>query len=202
MYEYTDKVILYLRKYFIEKFNAAKSMPDSELNILAYSKSLYDDIADETKRQLVRIGQAAYKKSGGTDELTEAWILGILDEYDPVTKYVFNHETERKKSRFAESIAAAPDARAESVKTALRLWSAMVTQYAISVTDRSRVEAMKSRGVRRVKWVTVKDGRQCNKCDSLSGKIFDIKKIPVKPHIHCRCYVEEVHDDKSENIQL
>lgn len=52
------------------------------------------------------IAKKAYADHNGPDRILEAWVTGILDDYDPVVKYVFTKELERKGARLAESIIA------------------------------------------------------------------------------------------------
>lgn len=146
----------------------------------------------------------------------------LLEMYNPVTKYVFNHEVERKKSRFAESIIASnykkgeietplkmssrterkkshftestavSNNRMEEIKTALNLWCRMVSQYAIEITDYATVKKYLADNVKYVRWITQKDRRRCQLCKSRHNKVYPIKKIPSKPHLNCRCYVVPV----------
>lgn len=102
--------------------------------------------------------------------------------------YVYMHEIERKCARFAESILAS-DNRAREVETALRYWSNMVTQYAIDITDKAVEQAYLDNDVEKVVWVTIKDERRCVECRKRDGKIYDIAKVPPKPHLGCRCYL-------------
>lgn len=191
MYEYTDKVLLYLRKKFIRLFSKFKTLASfDELNVLQSSKSLYAELQELTIEGLLLIAKEAYKAQHGklSELITEAWLLGILNEYDPVTKYVYMHEIERKCSRFAESVIASSNKNKE-IDTALRYWSDMVSQYAIEITDRATQQAYVEDGVEQVIWVTVKDERCCKECRNRDGKIYDIAKLPPKPHWGCRCYI-------------
>ena len=184
MYEYTDKVLLYLRKKFIRLFSKFKTLASfDELNVLQSSKSLYAELQELTIDGLLLIAKEAYKAQNGKlpELITEAWLLGILNEYDPVTKYVYMHEIERKCSRFAESVIASSN-KSKEIDTALRYWSDMVSQYAIEITDRATQQAYVDDGVEQVIWVTVKDERRCKECRNRDGKIYDIAKLPPKPH--------------------
>ena len=102
-------------------------------------------------------------------------------------------ETERKAARLGEALAAAVSAgmaTSKAVDEALRLWSNMVTQYAIEITDEARRAAMEEDGVTDVEWVSREDGRRCKICKDRHGKIYPIRKVPPKPHIGCRCYLK------------
>ena len=60
---------------------------------------------------------------------------------------MYLHEVDRKRSRFAESLIAS-DTKTKEVETALRYWSAMVTQYAIEVTDAAVKQAYIDDGIK------------------------------------------------------
>ena len=77
---------------------------------------------------------------------------------------------------------------------AKRLLIAVNKQFADDATFDAVVKAYEDDGVKRVRWVTAEDDRRCKECKSRHGKIYDIDKIPSKPHVHCRCYVERVDE--------
>ena len=109
MYEYTDKVIRYMRKKFIRLFNQFNGLTSfDELNVIQSSKSLYEELEKITEEGLLLIAKRAYKDQSGkfANAISVAWLLGWLNDYNPVTKYVYMHEIERKCARFAESILA------------------------------------------------------------------------------------------------
>lgn len=150
MYEYTDKVIRYMRKKFIRLFNQFNGLTSfDELNVIQSSKSLYEELEKITEEGLLLIAKRAYKDQSGkfANAISVAWLLGWLNDYNPVTKYVYMHEIERKCARFAESILAS-DNRAKEIETALRYWSNMVTQYATRIhSTRSRITHESARRV-------------------------------------------------------
>lgn len=191
MYNYTDKVIRYMKKRFIRLFSNYKQLTSfDELNVIQSSKALYEELEKITEECLLLIAKRAYQDHDGKviNAITTAWLLGWLNEYDPVTKYVYKHEVERKCARFAESVIASAN-KSEEIDVALRYWSNMVAQYAISITDRAAEQAYRDNGVVQVIWVTVKDERRCKECRKRHNQIYDIDKIPPKPHIGCRCYL-------------
>lgn len=191
MYEYTDKVIRYMRKKFIRLFDSFRgNIAFDELNVISSSKSLYEELEEITEESLLMIAKRAYTANGGKSDkvITSAWLLEWLNDYNPVTKYVYMHEVERKCSRFAESIIASDNPSAE-IDIALRYWSNMVSQYAIDITDKAVEQAYVDNDVEKVVWVTVKDERRCRECRERDGKIYDIAKLPPKPHLGCRCYI-------------
>lgn len=192
MYEYADTVISYLNGRFIEMFGKLKSLSSfDELNILQSVKELYREADALTREMLYRIAIVAYENAGGEDisVITEQWLLEVvLEAYDPTTKYSYITEVERKCSRLFESMVAS-DNKAAEVDTALRYWSAMVTQYAITTTDAATKRAYEDSGVINVMWVSVKDNERCKVCKSRDGMVYHIEDVPPKPHIGCRCYL-------------
>ena len=191
MYEYTDVIIRYLNKRFIEVFYRLKSLVSfDELNVLQSTRLIYDELMQITEEKLLELAVYYYNgtvKNPKTN-IDREWLYLILDDYDPITKYVFLHEVERKRARLAESILASQN-KSNEIDTALRYWSAMVAQYAIEVTDAATKQAYIDDGVERVMWVSMLDDRRCKECEKREGKVYDIFDVSPKPHIGCRCYL-------------
>ncbi len=211
MYDYTDKVVRSLLRYFLQVFGNVKGALASfdKLNVIVYAKDLYRQLEQYTDRRFLLIGKNAYKNASIVCEnagfpkkkkrthVDEAWLDVILSIYDPVTLYVYRHEVERKKSRFAEAVVASPDKNRE-VNKALRLWSRMIKQYAITVTDTATLGAYRDHGVERVRWLTEPDDRRCEVCLSRDHEIFLIDEIPPKHHINCRCWLVPYKEGKDD----
>lgn len=191
MYEFTDVIIRYLNKRFIEVFHRLKSLVSfDELNVLQSTRLIYDELMQITEEKLLELAVYYYNgtvKNPKTN-IDREWLYLILDDYDPITKYVFLHEVERKRARLAESILASQN-KSKEIDTALRYWSAMVAQYAIEVTDEAVKQAYVDDGVEMVMWVSMLDDRRCKECEKREGKVYDISNVPPKPHIGCRCYL-------------
>lgn len=192
MYDYSDKVIAILIKRFIEIFDSLRTgFFFDELNIFDSVNSAYAELDELSQMWLTNIAARAYKDAGGEDNsfINRDWLTeNVLEAYDPVTKYVYINEVDRKRSRLAESLIASEDKSIE-IDKALKLWSAMISQYAITVVDTATVSAYKSLGVKEVVWKSVKDGRQCKVCMSRDGKVYSTDEVPPKAHIGCRCYL-------------
>lgn len=192
MYDYADKVLALLLKQFIELFDSLKvSFFVDELNVIENVNSLYEELDELSQMWLTNIAAKAYKDAGGEDNsfITRQWLTeNVLEEYDKVTKYVYTNEVDRKRSRLIEALIASEDKSSETDK-ALKLWSAMISQYAITAVDTASLAAYKSLGVREVVWKSIKDGKQCKVCTERDGKVYPIDEVPPKPHIGCRCYL-------------
>ena len=76
-------------------------------------KSVYKIIKKEFVKALNPISEVIYTEAlevgfdGDIRELDEGFIEEFFEEYNPVTKYVFNNEINRKNSRLFESLVAA-----------------------------------------------------------------------------------------------
>ena len=119
-------------------------------------------------------------------KITERWLNRMLEEADPVVKYRFETETQRKKDRLIEALIASHNKRDE-IDKALRLWTLQVAHYADKSVERATIDAYGDLGVEEVEWVTMEDNRVCSECDELDGNIYPIDEVPPKPHIRCRC---------------
>ena len=166
-------------------------MAMDELNVIKACKELYSELDAANRAEFLRLARARYKDITGEDEISKKWLLALLLAYNPVTEYVYENEVQRKRERFAESLIASPN-KLIMIKRAATLWQRQTDQYLILVEDAAVLEAYKKLGVKRVRWVTQHDDRRCKECADRSGRIYDIDKVPSKPHRYCRCYLEPV----------
>jgi SPP1 gp7 family putative phage head morphogenesis protein len=194
-YKKTDKTITYLNKQYGRMFRKAASF--DALNIIDISHEIYEEAYQLAEQEAIRLVESVYGSYRRQDEGTTvsfdpvSFVLALVLAYNPVTKYVFKNEIDRKRARFAESMLASTTP-AEEIALAKRLLAATNAQFMDDVTFNSLVEAYSDNGTEKVRWVTHPDDRRCSKCKAMHGKIYPIDKIPAKPHIHCRCWVEEV----------
>lgn len=192
-YSATDKTIAYLNKQYGKLFRKVTAF--DELNVIQVSHEIYDTVYELVKREATRLADTVYRKYRRAQEESNfdsaAWVLLLLVAYNPVTKYIFENEIERKRARFAEGVIAS-DTPTEEVALAKRLLAGLNAQFMDDVTHETLIQVFKDNGVKRVRWVTSPDDRRCKHCASRHGKIYPVDKIPTKPHIHCRCWVEEV----------
>ena len=179
-----------LTRKMVRKFSRLKAksvLKFDELNKLRDSvDECYESCMDDIREAYLDIARHYYKEADGEDSVISLiWIKHFLGGLDPVTKYIFNDEADRKRARAFEAIAVSKDAK--EVDKALRLFHAQVKQWGDEVTDKATLAAYKSRGIKKVKWKTEEDSRVCAECGELNNKIFVITSVPVKPHIGCRC---------------
>lgn len=132
--------------------------------------------------------------------ISEKWLDGIQTEYNPVTKYVYVTEAERKRARFFEALVADAEAKQRremenDYRAAENAWIRQTRQAMIDIEDRAAITAYKDAGVRKVRWISQQDDKVCKECGRLDGLIFAIDAVPDKPHYNCRCTIEPVTDE-------
>ena len=181
--------------------------------ITKLTKEMIARLLKSNNKAFIKIAkEASEEASDDIEELTgvsvkpiptdEKYVDGVLGEYNPVTGYLYYAEADRKRARLAEALIAAviaglrPDYRKELKKFA-DLWHTQTKQYAETMVDKTRAETFRKNGIRRVRWVTENDEKVYHICKERDGKVYDIDKIPVKPHYNCRCWIEPVLEKDS-----
>lgn len=176
---------------------------------LKIAKGATDEAVDDLK---------ALIEGGGFDEMNaptitfkpitvnEKYVEGILEEYNPVTGYLYYPEADRKRARLAEVLIAAVlfGLRAEyhkQLRKFAKLWHLQTLQYGETMVDKTRIETFRKNGIRRVKWQSEHDEKVCEECKERDGKIYPIDAIPAKPHYRCRCWVVPIAEKKDSNGQ-
>lgn len=140
------------------------------------------------------------------------------ENYNATTGFVYANEIARKRARYYEYLAGAGIA-ADAIKTngsacgsALdaynsaevlstqksnaRQWNVQRREVGIDLERDVTIQSWKDRGHKKVRWVTSGDERVCSSCGELHGKIFDIDKVPARPHRGCRCEIEPADKKK------
>ena len=200
IYDYADILIREMNRRNLRLFGRLKLLKLDELNVMRTVSKTYDESAALAKSRFKSIYEDAYEAAyllaaGKEKEVDESvvddWLLDMLEDYDAVTHYRFDEETERKKARTAEALIATK-IESREVDKALRFWSLQISQYADRSVDDGRIQAFKDAGVKRVVWRTEEDSRVCADCDELEGKVFDIDNVPEKVHFRCRCWVDPI----------
>ena len=193
MYQKTDQVIAYLAKQYAKLFRRLTSF--DELNVINVSHEIFDEAVILTEQEVTRLVKMVYDSNREGGEISSAdalsLVLTLMLAYNPVTKYIYRNEMDRKRSRFAEGVIAS-DRPNEEVALAKRLMIATNKQFAEDATFEAVVQAYRDDGVEKVRWVTSEDDRRCKECKSRHGKVYPINNIPPKPHRYCRCYIERV----------
>lgn len=163
-------------------------------------KDIYKVIKNEFTAILNPLCQELYDEAielgfdGDLRDLDEAWIEEFFSEYNPVTKYVFSNELDRKESRLFEALVASSADRLQSYKTAENLLINQVKQYAIDLEDAVALVVYEDTEVEKVMWNAEHDHRTCDDCSELDGQIFELKDAPPKLHYQCRCWLTPVKE--------
>ena len=180
------------QKRLFSRYTAVIGQHDSTLNVI---KRLYSDLSKANEDALLDIAREAYLAANPEAKKVpdRKWLLAFLLGYNPVTKYVYEHEVDRKRARLTEAIIAVGVKQQEFI-TAFNLFWKQTAQYGIDVTDASTLKAYKDMGVKKVRWKTEEDNRVCKTCKDRNNKIYPISKLPSKPHYNCRCWFEAVKD--------
>lgn len=163
-----------------------------DIGLLVYMEAFKEaDSEVDSKADDSKITQKAKKA------INEKWLNKFHMEYNPVTKYVYENELERKEARFFESIVA--DVEAEDrhemeadYKAAENAWNRQTRQAMIDTEDRAAITAYEDAGITKVMWITQRDERVCKECIARNGMIFPIDQVPEKPHYGCRCYLRPI----------
>lgn len=218
-YEISDKASRLLNRKAILRFASAKQkavqLKFDELSVIEICKDLYKALAKDNRKAFRDLAVMAYKQADPhgdeDDELFELWLLEqVLDRPNEVTHYTYTHEVDRKRERLAEAVNSVPvfgkgqvslqkpgktakgTTKTMEFNRALRLWARQTAEYCDIVTDEATLKSYKDAGVKRVIWRTEEDDKVCPVCGPLDGKVYDIDKVPVKPHVNCRCWLEAV----------
>ena len=126
---------------------------------------------------------------GELQDLDESFLEAVFSAYNPVTKYVFYNELDRKESRLFEALVASTLERTKSYQTAERLLTRQVKQSVIDLEDEVAKTVYEDLGVTKVRWVTEQDEKTCGVCQEMDGQIYDLEDVPPKQHYNCRCYL-------------
>ncbi len=192
-YDYTDKVLKYLRRYIIHEFNRTEmQIRTDELNIIPKTVDLYDRLYDEAIKAFLKIAKHKYKECDGTDTIEIAWLMGLLKDANPITGYIFVNDEDRKRQYYTESLLSGGDVSRET-KKAMRYLYGSFKEYADIVTNEAAMKAYSDTGTEFVQWNTAEDCRVCEDCREKDGHIYPINHAPVKPHYGCRCYFTKVN---------
>lgn len=162
-----------------------------DLGLLVYMEAYAEVQPNITKSENLQKAKKA---------ISEKWLDGIQSEYNPVTKYVYVTEAERKRARFFESLVADAESKQRremenDYRASENAWIRQTRQAMIDIEDRAAVTAYRDAGVRKVRWISQHDDRVCKECGRLDGLIFPIDAVPDKPHYNCRCTIEPVTEE-------
>ena len=142
-------------------------------------KSIYKTVKQEFLKVLNEIYQTIYDEAvamgfdGDIRNLDEAWVEEFFNWYNPVTKYVFSNEIDRKESRLFEALVSNELERLKSYAYAERLITNQIEQYAIDLEDSIAKVVYEDAGAEKVMWNAEHDHKTCSDCAELDGQIFE-----------------------------
>lgn len=209
-YERAEKKLTQLKRSANNAFRRLSVLPFDSLNVLEtrqQTEKTYSRLDRSNRAAYLEIAQGAYKDAVRMYDFTpkkepdKKWILAFLLALNPVTKYLYDKEVERKRLRLAEAMAADreygnPAGLQADIRTHARAWWRQTEQYAIDIEDAAVLYAFEEAGIEEVKWVAEIDGRECKTCRERNGKVYKINQVPEKPHYLCRCYLVPVSAEK------
>lgn len=199
-----DKTIKILNRKAIKRFDHAKNklsvLRFDELNVIQIIKQLYAKLKTDNQKAYFELAQAVYTdvRPSESEKPDLSWLLSLLEEYDPVTKYVYDHEIDRKRDYATEAVIAS-SRKPEELQKSLSRWAQFTAHYADAVEWESTLKAYRDSGVKAVIWHTREDEKVCRECGPRDGKIYPIKMIPAKPHWGCRCWLTAVQENGKGN---
>ena len=194
IYEIRDKLVrVYLRR-ILRRFKRLNQslLAFDEVNNLYAVNACYEDVIMLTVDCLKEVTKRTRKWLNGDDDfLFEAWLMGWLNEPDPVTHYKYFDEADRKRSRLFEAIESCRTSaeRKKQIEIATRYFSKQFEQTADDVVNALLLQTLKDNEVKYVRWVTMHDAKVCADCASKDGKIYPINSPLLRPvHYNCRCW--------------
>lgn len=215
MYKRLDSLLAKLKKKLRTEFNRLGLLGFDELNVTntkKVTKEVFDRLLSENEKVYQKAASAAYtsakqqaKGVGYTEEIVEelgsAWLIGVLLAYNFVSGYVYDREAERKRLRLNEQILTAReyDNRQlfnSSLQRTANLWWTQTSHYGVHIVDKATLRGFADMGVKKVRWKSVIDGRECKDCRERNNKIYKISEVPEKTHYGCRCYLEPVKTEE------
>ena len=211
MYRLADKLLEQLKKLIRREFNRLGIFGFDELNahrVSAETISLFDRLMRENERLYLQVAKRAYGDAiaaaiaagytdPGENSINASWVGRLLGAYNFVSGYLYESEAERKRLRLAEQMMTAKEYQNrtlynDSVRRSANLWWMQAAHYMLEAVDKAYLDGLKASGVERVIWLSKIDGRECKVCRDRGGVIYDIDKVPPKPHRNCRCYLTPV----------
>lgn len=216
-YELTDILLALLTSKLRKEVNRLDVMGFDELsapNVTKWTKAMIERLLKENKKAFLKIAKEATEEaaddvtalgmSGKPIAVGEKYVDGVLEDYNPVTGYLYYPEADRKRSRLVEAIltAVAVNSRSEfhkELRKFANLWHTQTKQYGETMVDKTRIETFKKNGIKYVMWQTQGDIKVCDECRERNGKIYPLSEYPGKAHYNCRCWLVPVLKKEGNN---
>jgi len=173
-----------------------------ELNVMDTMRVLYLDIDKDCRRTFKKLYHDRFTEmwlflkdkqpdEDELDELLELELERLFEDVDEQTHYIWSTELNRKRDKATEAIWASPSKLQKQLEVdkGIRWVSQQIGFYMDIVSDKAAFAALKEAGVDLVMWNAQEDTRVCKTCERLDGEIFELDRIPEKPHLRCRCWL-------------
>ena len=215
MYRLADKLLEQLKKLIRREFNRLGIIGFDELNaprVTRETTELFSRLMSENKKRYLEAAKKAYSNAvalaveagyedPGEGKIGDMWLIAFLGAYNYVSGYLYESEAERKRLRLAEQMMTAREYLSrtqynDSLRRSANLWWSQTSHYMLDAVDKATLDGYKDSGVKKVKWNTNIDGRECSVCRERHGQIYTIDAVPPKAHRNCRCYITPVSKDK------
>lgn len=218
LFDYTDKILkIYIKKLlkiFKKTGTNLSQLRFDEINQISptiYVNSGYDEVVRLTRECLVAIAKHSYSLvNDDGKELDDSWVYDYLATFNPVTKYIYDNEVDRKRSRYLESVlsvllVAHPQSTIKKeTDTATRLWVRQFEQYADNLTVQATIKAYEDYGIHLFRWHTQKDEKVCYACSRMDNEILDGEEVAqmLPAHFNCRCFAIPILSTKAKKIKF
>ena len=215
MYRLADKLLEQLKKLIRREFNRLGIIGFDELNaprVTRETTELFSRLMSENKKRYLEAAKKAYShavalaveagyEDPGEGKISDMWLIAFLGAYNYVSGYLYESEADRKRLRLAEQMMTAREYLSrtqynDSLRRSANLWWSQTSHYMLDAVDKATLDGYKDSGVKKVKWNTNIDGRECSVCRERHGQIYTIDAVPLKAHRNCRCYITPVSKDK------
>ena len=212
LFDYTDKVIKIYLVTILKKYKKLQNdltlLKFDEINnssVIEMINKTYYELDIECKKAMRLIAMPSYKQvHDDKGELKDSWLEEYYKTPNPVTKYEYQAEVDRKRARTLESIIAIlltanpKTTIPKEITTARNLWVKQFEQNADNLTTLATLQAYEDYGIVAMQWNTQEDERVCETCGPLDGQIFTIEKIKemMPAHYGCRCFATPVIDTR------
>ena len=211
MYRLADKLLEQLKKLIRREFNRLGIIGFDELNasrVTRETTELFSRLMSENKKRYLEAAKKAYShavalaveagyEDPGEGKIGDMWLIAFLGAYNYVSGYLYESEAERKRLRLAEQMMTAREYLSrtqynDSLRRSANLWWSQTSHYMLDAVDKATLDGYKDSGVKKVKWNTNIDGRECSVCRERHGHIYPIDAVPPKAHRNCRCYITPI----------
>lgn len=205
LYRRLDQYAELIRKKIKQEFNRLLLAGFDELNVVRtkeLTKTIYERVDRMNRQHYADICEWTFEwvyvqygkdpPDGDWTKVVDDWLKG----YDPVTKYVYDAELERKRLRLNEGILASREYQdrpglEDVVRTAANLLLTQSLQYGLDLIGEMEERAYEAAGGEDglIQYHSCNDSRTCGECKGYDGQVFRASEAPRIPiHARCRCW--------------